>query len=95
MSQSICPEIELELRLGFGPKKEQDFEPLALRLGYHGPSGSEPRDDYGGNLGKATRGKALAKYHPYVRNGNYKAFNVGEGDTGVTSMEKLDLTLRL
>ena len=89
------PEIELELSLGFGPSKEQDFEPLALRLGYHGPSGSVPRGDYGGNLGKATREKALTKYHPYVRNSNYKAFHVGEGDTGVTSMEKLDLTLRL
>lgn len=89
------PEIELELSLGFGPSKEQDFEPLALRLGYHGPSGSVPRGDYGGNLGKVTRGKALAKYQPYVRNSNYKPFHVGEGDTGVTSMEKLDLTLRL
>lgn len=89
------PEIELELSLGFGPSKEQDFEPLALRLGYHGPSGSVPRVDYGGNLGKVTRGKALAKYQPYVRNSNYKPFHVGEGDTGVTSMEKLDLTLRL
>ena len=89
------PEIELELSLGFGPSKEQDFEPLALRLGFHGPSGSVPRGDYGGNLGKVTRGKALAKYQPYVRNSNYKPFHVGEGDTGVTSMEKLDLTLRL
>ena len=89
------PEIELELSLGFGPSKERDFEPLALRLGYHGPSGSVPRGDCGGNLGKVTRGKALAKYQPYVRNSNYKPFHVGEGDTGVTSMEKLDLSLRL